>query len=126
MTFEIGNPSDKCFIEADDEKVATACVLFLGYGQYFCKNVETGESYAGSFFALGGDVEQTWKHFHGIGFEEFISKPENKTKMAECYESFRYAYERTSMNNIGRKAEILAKQIRDSENKEGVHDPRRT
>ena len=83
MKFEIGNPSDQCFLEADDAKVAVACILFLGNGQYFCKNVETDESIAGAFFALGGDVEETWKHFHGIGFEEFISKPETKNKMAE-------------------------------------------
>ena len=111
MKFEIGNPSDKCFLEADDAKVATACILFLGNGQYFCKNVETDESIAGAFFALGGDVEETWKHFHGIGFEEFISKPETKRKMAECFASFHYAGERSSMNNIGKRAQEFAESM---------------
>lgn len=112
MKFEIGNPSDQCFLEADDAKVAVACILFLGNGQYFCKNVETDESIAGAFFALGGDVEETWKHFHGIGFEEFISKPETKKEMADCFASFHYAGERSSMNNIGKRAQELAESIR--------------
>jgi hypothetical protein len=112
MKFEIGNPSDQYFLEADDAKVAVACILFLGNGQYFCTNVETDESIAGAFFALGGDVEETWKHFHGIGFEEFISKPETKKKMADCFASFRYAGERSSMNNIGKRAQEFAESTR--------------
>lgn len=112
MKFEIGNPSDRCYLESDDEKIASACILFLGNGQYFCKNVETDESIAGAFFALGGDVEETWKHFHGIGFEEFISKPETKRKMADCFASFRYSCGRSSMNNIGKRAKEFAEITR--------------
>lgn len=116
MKFEIGNPSDQCFLEADDDKIATACILFLGNGQYFCKNVDHNESIAGAFFALGGDVEETWKHFHGIGFEEFISKPETKIKMQECFASFHYSGERSSMNNIGARAKDFAESMaRDKE-----------
>lgn len=119
MKYKIGNPSDRCFVEADDEKVAVACILFLGNGQYFCINTETEEQSAGTFFALGGDVEETWKHFHGIGFEEFISKPETKKKMADCFASFSYSSERTSMNNIGKRAMEYEKNLRAKLAKEG-------
>jgi hypothetical protein len=112
MEYEIGNHSDRCFLEADDKKVAAACILFLGNGQYFCTETATGEQIPGTFFAMGGDVEKTWDQFLGIGFEAFISKPETKLKMAECYESFRYSSARSSMNNIGKRAQGLAAEIR--------------
>lgn len=115
IKFEIGNPSDECFLKADDAKIAAACILFLGNGQYFCKRVDTGESVPGTFFALGGDVEKTWEHFHGIGFKAFISKPETKRDMAECFASFHYASERTSLNNIGKRAQEHAEALRRAE-----------
>ena len=112
MIYEIGNPSDKCFLEADDEKIAAACVLFLGDGQYFCINTETGKQVPGTFFAFGGDPEKTWKEIHGIGLDELFSNRENKIKIAECFESFRYAGTRTSLNNIGERAEKFAASMR--------------
>ncbi len=118
MKFEISNPSDACYLEADDQKIATACILFLGNGQYPTVNVDTGEQIAGSFFIFGGDIEQTWKHFHGIGLDEFMSTPGVKEKMAECFESFRYKYERTSMNNIGARAKQYAIALRNQLNQE--------
>jgi hypothetical protein len=111
MTFEIGNPSDKCFLNADDPKIAAACILFLGGGQYFCKNAETEENIPGTFFALGGDIEDVWKKSHGIGFKEFISKPETKSKMRLCFSSFYYATEGSSFNNIGKRAQKFAETL---------------
>lgn len=116
MKYEICNPSDACYLEADDSKVAAACILFLGNGQYPTKNADTGESIAGSFFLFGGDIEQTWKHFHGIGLDEFMSIRENKEKLAACFESFKYKCERTSMNNIGERAKQHAIALRNKLN----------
>lgn len=109
--FELGNPSDECYLFADDAKIAAACILFLGNGQYFCTNKDTGEPIYGTFFALGGDVEETWNRLYGIGFEEFISKTETKKKMVDCYDSFIYARTRTSINDIGKAADELARDI---------------
>jgi hypothetical protein len=111
MKYEIGNPGDQCFLEADDDKVAAACILFLGNGQYFCTNLATGEKVPGTFFALSGDVNETWKAYLGISFEEFITLPESRKDMSECFKTFSYAHERTSMTNIGKNAEILSKTI---------------
>jgi len=111
MKFEIGNPSDLCFLEADDPRIAAACILFLGNGHYFCINTETREQIDGTFFVLGGDVDETWKEYHGVSFNDFMELPNTKSKMKACFESFSYANERSSINNIGKMAEEFAKSI---------------
>jgi hypothetical protein len=110
MKYEIGNPSDKCFITADDDKVAAAVILLLGSGQYFAEPQEGDpKRNIPTFFALGGDVDATWKDAFGITFTEFMDAPENKEKMMSCFASFEYAAERSSLNNIGARAKAFAK-----------------
>lgn len=111
MTYEIGNPSDQCFVEADDKMIAAACILFLGNGQYFCTEFPSGTSIPGTFFAMGGSPEVTWEREFGIGFEEFISRIGTRVKMKACFASFRYKTERSSMNNIGLRAQKFAATI---------------
>lgn len=104
--YEICNPSDECYVSADEDIVASAAITLLGRGQYPCKNKE-GRSLP-SLFIFGGDPEATYKSEFGISFSDFLSVPENLIKVAACLEKFRYTRERTSMNNIGKAAAALA------------------
>ena len=113
VKYEIGNPSDKCFIAADDDKVAAAVILLLGNGQYFAEPQEGDpKRNIPTFFALGGDVDATWKDAFGVTFTEFMDAFENREKLAVCFESFEYAAERSSLNNIGARAKAFAKGCR--------------
>jgi len=113
MRYEIGNPSDRCYITTDDDKVAGAVILLLGNGQYFARP-EEGDTkrHLPTFFALGGDVDATWKDAFGVTFTEFMDAPESREKLAACFESFEYAAGRSSMNNTGARAEVYAKKYR--------------
>lgn len=113
MKYEIGNPSDKCFISTDDDKVAAAAVLFLGNGQYFCIPLEgdTSRKFP-TFFALGGDLNKTWTEFYGVTFDAFMEERANREKLVQCFASFEYDGDRTSMNNIGKRASGYANALR--------------
>ena len=45
MKYEIVNPSDKCYISSENEKVAKFACLIIGNGKYGLKNAETGKAY---------------------------------------------------------------------------------
>jgi hypothetical protein len=108
--YEISNPSDECYVSADEDIVASAAITLLGNGAYPCKSKD-GRSLP-SLFIFGGDVDLTYKDRFGISFSDYLSVPENLIKAAECLEKFRYARERTSMNNIGKAAAALAVNLR--------------
>lgn len=123
MKYEIGNPSDLCYITAEEDIMATACILHLGNGQYFTVPLDGDKGRRlPSFFALGGDVDATWKDAFGVTHTEFIEKPENREKMAKCFESFEYAHERSSLNNIGKRAKSYADGIRSKLTEEGYNE----
>ena len=110
MEFEIGNPSDKCFVSADEDIVVSAAVTLLGRGQYF---VQAGDDRKfPTFFALGGDPDVAYKEAYGITFSDFFKQNDNLVKVADCLASFRYAGERSSMNNIGAEAAALTETLR--------------
>lgn len=104
MKYEIINPSDKCFISAEDVRFAKIAGIMLGNGLYGIQD-ENGETvlhiFEGFERALGLDSDQV---------RELIYS--NAEKMAEVFESFEYAGERTSLNNIEAKAHGIAKLIR--------------
>lgn len=110
MEYEIGNPSDKCFVSADSDIVASAVVLFLGNGKYFVNDAD--DKQLPTFFILGGDPNDAFKDRFGETLDDFMSKEESLIKMADCCATFRYASERSSMNNIGAAAKELEKQLR--------------
>lgn len=110
MEYEIGNPSDKCYVSADEDIVASAVVLFLGNGKYFINDAD--DKQLPTFFMLGGDPEEAFKNRFDVTLSEFLSHNESLIKMADCCSSFRYAGERSSMNNIGAAAKALEEQLR--------------
>lgn len=105
MRYEIINPSDRCFIRAEDVRLAQVAVAYLGRGMYGLAD-ENGES----VYHIFADLQNTLK----MTEEETVSFiTAHWNELAEVFESFEYASERTSLNNIGAKAERLAKFARE-------------
>jgi hypothetical protein len=102
--YEISNPSDKCFITGEP-LIVSLCVTILGNGHYPCDDLPT-------FFLFGGDPEKSFMEKFNIGFEENFKNPDTLDKMGDCFDSFRYASERSSMNNIGKRAEQNSKAVK--------------
>lgn len=103
MRYEIINPSDKCYIHADDVRLAQIAAIYLGGGMYGLED-ETGLPVLHIFQgaeALGMSDEETAAYMQS-----------HWEDLAKVFESFEYAGERTSMNNIGAKAEKLAQACR--------------
>ena len=101
--YEIINPSDKCFIYAEDVRLAKIACILLGQGFYGLMD-ENGEQVMGIFETFGSAIEMEEAK---VG--EFIA--ENKKELAEVFRSFEYAGERTSLNNIGERAKNYAIQL---------------
>jgi hypothetical protein len=108
MRFEIGNPSDKCFVDAEDPKAAAAAITLLGHGQYFCK-AEDGTDYP-AFYVLGGDPQEIWKDKFGLTLNEYLAGS-GLDAIIDCLKTFRYDGERSSMNNIGAAAKSWIKNL---------------
>lgn len=107
MKYEIINPSDKCYISSENEKVAKYACLLIGNGMYGLHNAETGESvFPAYIFAMS--VEQILLEF-GEPLGDFFEH--NKKEIAECLNTFEYATERTSLNDIGKAARTIYKLV---------------
>lgn len=103
MRYEIINPSDKCYIHADDVRLAKLAGIYLGKGMYGLED-ESGKPVLHIFQgdeALGMSDSEI-KDFIQSRWED----------LAKVFESFEYAGERTSLNNIGALAEGYAKACR--------------
>lgn len=120
MKYEIINPSDECYISSENEKVAKYSCLLIGNGKYGLHNAETGESVLSIYF-FGISEEEILQEF-GEPLEDFFEH--NKKEIAECLNTFEYAGERTSLNNIELTANHLynaiMKQIDPSTEKGGT------
>ena len=110
MKYEIINPSDKCYITSENEKVACFCNLLLGGGMYALDR-EDGESADGIHFGYSKEILD--EDYEG-DFEKFGES--HAKEIADCFASFEYAYERTSLNNLGKRAEQFEKIFRKKEN----------
>lgn len=108
MKYEIINPSDKCYISTDNERVAKFCCLLLGNGMYGLVNAFTGEKVFG-IKMFNFPEEDIIKEF-GEPLEDFMLH--NKFAIADCFLSFAYDSERTSINDIGGRAKILHDRIK--------------
>lgn len=101
--YEIINPSDKCFIYAEDVRLAkTACIL-LGQGWYGLQD-ENGEQVMGILETFGSALE-----IEEAKVGQFIA--EHKKELAKVFRSFEYADRRTSLNNIADRARNYAIQL---------------
>jgi hypothetical protein len=107
MKYEIINPSDKCYISSENEKVAKFCCLLLGDGRYGLKNAETGETVF-SIYLFGISEDEVNNQF-GEPLEQFLEH--NKKQIADCFNTFEYAGERTSLNNIGERAKLYHNRL---------------
>ena len=105
MKYEIINPSDKVFITSDNELDAKIVCYYLGEGTYILEN-EKGE-------LLTGFLNPNF----GIEDEEvakYISS--HSRKIADVFDSLSYESERTSMNDIGKRAYAYAAAFRAAAN----------
>lgn len=101
MTYEIINPSDKCFIEAESDTVAALVGNALGNGYYGVRDAN-GKPVLHVMQSVTEAVNMTEDEVSA-----FIDSHHREIRKA--FESFRYAAERTSMNNIGQRAEAYAR-----------------
>lgn len=110
--YEIINPSDVCFIKGTDLEAICAAGVFLGRGLYGLNHAETGEKLLPMFSFDGpGAMDAWWRERFGSTFDEYMDTwPQ--LKIAEVLETFRYKVERTSLNNIGKEAKVLAEKLR--------------
>ena len=108
MKYEIINPSDKCYITAEDDKTAAVAVYLLGNSWYGAKNAETGESVLGVFQEPFGTE---------AALELFLK--EHIEDLTKAFESFEYDGEPTSLNAIGERAASMGKALRKM-----LNDPR--
>ena len=111
VKYEIINPSDKCFISSENKQIAKFCCMLLGEGKYGLENAETGEEAFPIY--LFGMSEQTIIEELGESIESFFAH--HKKEIADCLKTFEYASERTSLNNIGKRAELYYKKIIEKE-----------
>lgn len=95
MKYELINPSDKIFFEADTKEIAFLCSLFLGNGKYSARNVETDESTNMYFFGI---EDETLTKELGMHVDLFCK--ENAKEINKCFKSFYVEGERSSMNDI--------------------------
>lgn len=102
MLYEIINPSDRCYISADDETLAIAACILLGNGTYGLMCCESREVVLCPFGISVFDSEN-----HKL--EDYVN--EKSSELAEVLKSFHYAYERSSCNNIAARAAALAKAL---------------
>lgn len=125
MIYEVINPSDCCTFDAPDHEVATLAVFMLGEGHYGGQSDEGPEV---PIFLFGGATEWYQKTF-GHSFEDGLTKRRADVAVAlgsliYCDASNRKAVvasggdihafndaKRTSMNNIGKRAEALAEWL---------------
>lgn len=99
MKYEIINPSDKCFITSDDERVAKFCTILLGHGMYPLKR-ENGEQVHGTFLLYSN--EGALDADFGGSFAKFGD--DRAKEIAACFRTFEYAGEPTSLFDIGARA----------------------
>ena len=104
MKYEIINPSDKCYITSNSELVARFCCLLLGNGRYVLRDENNND--IGNMYLFGATKETLDEEYEG-DFNVFAKT--HWKDIVECFKSFEYAGERTSINNIGARAEEYAK-----------------
>lgn len=102
MKYEIINPSDKCFITCDNQKVAQFCAFLLGGGMYGLRD-ESGEN-VGRIYLLATE-EDLNTDFDG----DFVKYgKDHAAELAACFNTFEYAGKQTSLNDIGGRAKRFA------------------
>jgi hypothetical protein len=107
VKFEIINPSDKAFIESDSFETACLATCILGQGKYGLR--EVGGDKRMPVFLFGGHDEFFAEKF-GKPFEESLNATD-KAEIARALETVSLAGERTSLNDIVKRAKSYAKVL---------------
>jgi len=95
MKYELINPSDKIYFDADSDIVSFFCVVMISNGKFSAENTETGWSGAIYLFGISNDALEIEL---GMDVESFVNI--NREDINKCFKSFRYDSERSSMNKI--------------------------
>lgn len=103
MKYEIINPSDEAYIEADEHKIAATANILLGGGQYGLKQVD------GDFEMPVFAKAQWFRDTFGETYIELCDAHVAEIKVA--LETVCLAGERTSLNDIVKYAKSIAKQL---------------
>jgi hypothetical protein len=113
MQFEIINPSDPYTMQAPDLKIAAVVVVLLGQGKYALKCTD-GRSEGVPLFLFGGHDKWFINQF-GTNLSDTIDKviEERAEELALAFDSVTLGRdERSSMNDIGGRAQQYAKNVR--------------
>lgn len=103
MRYEIINPSDKCYIYADDVQLAKVACALLGSGWYGLKD-EDDEPVMHILESLDDAL--------GMSEQELLLFIDNnKKELVKVLRSFEYESERTSMTDIGARAAMFANAL---------------
>ena len=109
MKYEIINPSDQCFLEHSDKKIAITACLVLGNGLYGLKD-DKGETVL-PILRFGGSEAFLKEEFGGTDeYGGFLAK--NYPGIADALESVHLNGERSSMNDIKKRAVEMAARLR--------------
>lgn len=105
MQYELINPSDKIYFDADEHIVAWLAVVLIGNGMY---GAETETEKNNIPICLFG-----WRETFKITFQKEPEQAleENKKQLTKCLFSFRTAHERTSLNDICKNACTIATEL---------------
>ena len=101
MKYELINPSDLIFFDACSDIVALFCVLMI-ISAYGAKNIET--DWTGPMYLFGITDDQLDIELE-MDVDSFVNI--NREDINNCFQSFRYNSERSSMNNIVDRAHGL-------------------
>ena len=94
MKYELINPSDLIFFDAESDIVAFFCVLMISCA-YGAENTETG--WSGPMYIMGIEDSQLEIELE-MDVDSFINI--NREDINNCFQSFSYNSERSSMNKI--------------------------
>lgn len=110
LRFELINPSDPYTFTAPDLETAALAVVLLSRGQYGGKSLDGGNDVP--IFLFGGHNEWFTEKF-GRTVQESLDHIAHEA-IAACLDTFTLGREeRSSMNNIGKGAQMLAKALRE-------------
>jgi len=110
MKYEIINPSDEAYIDADDFEVAAVACIAIGEGQYGFKPETGGREVP---LLLFGSGEKWTQQEFGCSVSDLIARvlKDKNAELVKCLRSARLARERTSINDFTAYAHGLADQM---------------
>lgn len=107
MKYEITNPHDEAFIEADRHLIAAVAVIFFGRGQYGLQEVDG--DFEMPLFLFGG-MDDWFKQKFGLYFEQLVPAVDME-KIKEALRSLHYADERSSLTDMAEMAQKTAERL---------------